>query len=316
MKDKNKLYMLTAVAIVLIGLFIFSGLNEVNFQYNIGKRVPRVIAIVITGGAIAFSSVIFQTVTNNRIVTPSILGLDALYGFIQTFSVFVFGSGSIVMVNGQVNFLVSTLLMVGATLLLYKFLLSKGTVNIFFLLLVGTIFGTLFRSMSTFMQVMIDPNEFDALQAKLFASFTSINTDILLLVVIILLLIFAVIYEDLKQLDVFLLGRDVAINLGLNYDKMSKKLLLVVSILVAISTALVGPITFLGILVVNLSYEMMKSYKHSFIIPCSMLISIIALVGGQFVVERVLNYNSKISIIINFVGGIYFIYLLLKENKN
>ncbi|MGL5353434.1 MAG: iron chelate uptake ABC transporter family permease subunit [Clostridium sp.] len=316
MKDKNKLYILSAVAIVLIGLFIFLGLNEVNFQYNIGKRVPRVIAIVITGGAIAFSSVIFQTVTNNRIVTPSILGLDALYGFIQTFSVFIFGSGSIVMVNGQVNFLVSTLLMIGATLLLYKFLLSKGTVNIFFLLLVGTIFGTLFRSMSTFMQVMIDPNEFDALQAKLFASFTSINTDILLLVVIILLLIFAIIYEDLKQLDVFLLGRDVAINLGLNYDKMSKKLLLVVSVLVAISTALVGPITFLGILVVNLSYEMMKSYKHSFIIPCSILISIIALVGGQFVVERVLNYNSKISIIINFVGGIYFIYLLLKENKN
>ncbi|MGL5086144.1 MAG: iron chelate uptake ABC transporter family permease subunit, partial [Clostridium sp.] len=81
-------------------------------------------------------------------------------------------------------------------------------------------------------------------------------------------------------------------------------------------TALVGPITFLGILVVNLSYEMMKSYKHSFIIPCSILISIIALVGGQFVVERILNYNSKISIIINFVGGIYFIYLLLKQNKN
>ena len=112
------------------------------------------------------------------------------------------------------------------------------------------------------------------------------------------------------------LGREIAINLGINHDKLSKKLLLVVAVLVSISTALVGPITFLGLLVVNLSYQFFKTYKHSYLITGSVLISIIALVGGQFIVERILNFSTTVSIIINFIGGLYFIYLLLKEAKS
>ena len=205
--------------------------------------------------------------------------------------------------------------MILGSMILYKFLLGNGKSNIYFLLLVGTIFGTLFKSLSTFMQVLIDPNDYVVLQSKLFASFTNVNTSILLVVIIILLMIVAFIYDDMKKIDVLHLGRDNSISLGVDYDKISKKLLIVVSILISISTALVGSITFLGILVVNLSYQLIKSYKHKYLIASSILISIIALVGGQFIVERLLNYNTKISIIINFIGGAYFIYLLLKENK-
>lgn len=315
MKDKKKIYILLSIAIFVILLFLFQGLNESNFKYNLYKRIPKVLAIILTGGAIAFSSIIFQTITNNRILTPSILGLDSLYGFLQTLAVFILGASSIVMTNHKVNFIITMTLMILSTLILYKIMFKNGKNNIFFLLLVGTVLGTLFKSLSTFMQVLIDPNEFEALQGKLFASFSNVNTDILLVVVIIMLLIFAFIYDDLKKLDVMLLGRDTSINLGIDYNKLSKKILLVVSVLVSISTALVGSITFLGLIVVNVSYEMFKTFKHSYLILGSMLISIIALVGGQFFVERILNYNSTVSIIINFIGGIYFIYLLLKENK-
>lgn len=316
MKDKKKIYILLALVILATLIFLFQGLNAQNFDYNISKRIPKVMAIIMTGGAIAFSSVIFQTLTNNRILTPSILGLDSLYGFLQTFVVFLFGTSSIVMVNKNVNFLVSVILMVGASLVLYKFLFKKsGKNNIFFLLLVGTVCGTLFKSMSSFMQVLMDPNEFDTLQNKLFASFNRVNVDILLISIIILLLVFAIMYDDIKKLDVLLLGREGAINLGIDYDKFSKKIFLVVTILVSVSTALVGPITFLGVLVANLSYEFIKTYKHTYVITTSILISILALLVGQFVVERILNYNSTVSIIINFIGGVYFIYLLLKESK-
>ncbi|SFB00434.1 iron chelate uptake ABC transporter family permease subunit [Clostridium frigidicarnis] len=315
MKDKKKIYILLFIAIFVILLFLFQGLNENNFKYNLYKRIPKVLAIILTGGAIAFSSIIFQTITNNRILTPSILGLDALYGFLQTLAVFIFGASSIVMTSHKVNFIITMTLMILSTLILYKVMFKNGKNNIFFLLLVGTVLGTLFKSLSTFMQVLIDPNEFEALQGKLFASFSNVNTDILLVVVIIMLLVFAFIYDDLKKLDVMLLGRDTSINLGIDYNKLSKKILLVVSVLVSISTALVGSITFLGLIVVNVSYEMFKTFKHSYLILGAMLISIIALVGGQFFVERILNYNSTVSIIINFIGGIYFIYLLLKENK-
>ncbi|WP_346867819.1 MULTISPECIES: iron chelate uptake ABC transporter family permease subunit [unclassified Clostridium] len=314
--DKKKLYILGIVAVFVIGLFLFEGLNGRNWGYNLSKRIPKVIAIVITGGSIAFSSMIFQTVTNNRILTPSILGLDSLYMFVQTISVFLFGASSIFMINRNVNFMVSVTIMLVGTLVLYKILFKKdGNSNIFFLLLVGTVLGTLFKSMTSFMQVIIDPNEFETLQSKIFASFANVNTDILLISVIALLIIFVLFYDDVKKLDVMLLGRDQAINLGIDFDRFSKKILIVVAVLVSISTALVGQITFLGLLVVNLSYQFLNTYKHSYQITGSILISIIALIAGQFIVERILNFGSTVSIIINFIGGIYFIYLLMKEGK-
>lgn len=314
--DKKKLYILGIVAVFVIGLFLFEGLNSRNWDYNLSKRIPKVIAIAITGGSIAFSSMIFQTVTNNRILTPSILGLDSLYMFVQTISVFLFGASSIFMINRNVNFMVSVTIMLVGTLVLYKILFKKdGNSNIFFLLLVGTVLGTLFKSMTSFMQVIIDPNEFETLQSKMFASFANVNTDILLISVIALLIIFVLFYDDVKKLDVMLLGRDQAINLGIDFDRFSKKILIVVAVLVSISTALVGQITFLGLLVVNLSYQFLNTYKHSYQITGSILISIIALIAGQFIVERILNFGSTVSIIINFIGGIYFIYLLMKEGK-
>lgn len=312
--DRKKLILLGVIALAVVLLFLFQGLNKNNWDYNISKRVPKVIAIIITGGAIAYSSMIFQTVTNNRILTPSVLGLDSLYGFVQTLSVFIFGTSSIVMLNHKVNFGVSVLCMIFASLILYKFMFKKSN-NIYFLLLVGTVLGTLFKTLSTFMQVLIDPNEFEALQTSLYASFNNVNTDILFITIVIVLLIFAFMYDDIKKLDVLLLGRENAINLGINYDKLSKKILVVVAILVSVSTALVGPITFLGILIVNLSYEFFSTYKHSVLIAGASLMGIIALVGGQFIVERILNYTSTVSIIINFIGGAYFLYLLLKESK-
>ncbi|MBE6061778.1 MAG: iron ABC transporter permease [Clostridium sulfidigenes] len=314
--DKKKLYILGIVAVFVIGLFLFEGLNSRNWDYNLSKRIPKVIAIAITGGSIAFSSMIFQTVTNNRILTPSILGLDSLYMFVQTISVFLFGASSIFMINRNVNFMVSVTIMLVGTLVLYKILFKKdGNSNILFLLLVGTVLGTLFKSMTSFMQVIIDPNEFETLQSKMFASFANVNTDILLISVIALLIIFVLFYDDVKKLDAMLLGRDQAINLGIDFDRFSKKILIVVAVLVSISTALVGQITFLGLLVVNLSYQFLNTYKHSYQITGSILISIIALIAGQFIVERILNFGSTVSIIINFIGGIYFIYLLMKEGK-
>lgn len=314
--DKKKLYILGIVALFVIGLFLFEGLNGRNWDYNLSKRIPKVIAIAVTGGSIAFSSMIFQTVTNNRILTPSILGLDSLYMFVQTISVFLFGASSIFMINRNVNFMVSVTIMLVGTLVLYKILFKKdGNSNIFFLLLVGTVLGTLFKSMTSFMQVIIDPNEFETLQSKMFASFANVNTDILLISVIALLIIFVLFYDDVKKLDVMLLGRDQAINLGIDFDRFSKKILIVVAVLVSISTALVGQITLLGLLVVNLSYQFLNTYKHSYQITGSILISIIALIAGQFIVERILNFGSTVSIIINFIGGIYFIYLLMKEGK-
>lgn len=313
---KSKLYILGALIVIFSALFLTVGVNFDHVDYVMSQRIPKLIAIVITGGCIAFSSIIFQTITNNNILTPSVLGLDSLYVLIQTVIVFLLGVESSFITNKSSNFLLSSSLMILASFILYKKLFERSNNNVFFLLLVGMIFGTLFKSMSTFMQVVIDPNEYAALQNSLYASFSNVNTEILMMSVIMIIAIIPFIYDELKMLDVISLGKDHAINLGVNYDKAVKKLIIVVAMLVSISTALVGPITFLGLLVVNVAKQLFKTYKHTYLISASILISILTLVVGQFLVERVFTFTTTISVIINFIGGLYFIYLLLKESKN
>jgi iron complex transport system permease protein len=315
MGHKKKIGILIILALILIVLFLGIGLNNNNWQYALFRRIPKTLAIILTGGTIAFSSMIFQTITNNRILTPSVLGLDSLYMFIQTFVIFTLGSGNITAINKNINFVISFTLMIIFSIFLFKVLLKKENNNIYLLLLVGLIFGTLFQSLSSFMQMLIDPNEFTILQGKMFASFNNVNTGILWISILIIAIIIVCIYDYTNILDALSLGREQAVNLGVNYDKFVQKMLIIIAILVSISTALVGPITFLGLLVVNLSREFLKTYRHSYLITGSVLISIIALIGGQLVMERLMNYNITLSVIINFIGGLYFIYLLLKENK-
>ncbi|MDR7871159.1 MAG: iron chelate uptake ABC transporter family permease subunit [Tissierellaceae bacterium] len=311
---KRKISILIIISVVLIFLFVFLGVNSNNWRYFFSRRVPKVIAIILTGASIAISSLIFQTVTNNRILTPSALGLDSLYVFIQSAVVFLIGSSNPLVANKNMNFALTVIVMIVFSGLLYKVLFTKEKSNIMILLLIGMIFGTLFQSLSSFMQMMIDPNEFLHIQDKMFASFNNVNTNILWISSILITLIGIYSFKFTRILDVLSLGREQAINLGVDYDWTIKRLLLIVSILVSISTALVGPITFLGLLVVNLAREFTSRFEHKFLIVTSILLSVIALVGGQLVVERIFNFGTPISVIINFIGGIYFVNLLLKEN--
>lgn len=315
MHRKQLIGILVLAAIVVITLFLVTNLNINNIDYVLPRRIKKLLAIVLTGSVIAFSTMVFQTITNNRILTPSIIGLDSLYQLIQVTIIFVFGSTNMMVTNKQLNFLLTIGVMVLFSSLLFRVLFKREGQNVFFVLLVGMVFGTLFSSFTTFMQVLIDPNEFLIVQDKMFASFNNVDTDLLLISFVLSGVVIASCYRELRFLDIISLGRDEAINLGVNYEKVVRKFLFMITVLVAISTALVGPVMFLGLLVVNLARELMKTYKHTYLLVSAALISIIALVGGQFLVERVFTFSTTISVIINFVGGLYFIYLLLKESQ-
>ncbi|HEY4550828.1 MAG TPA: iron chelate uptake ABC transporter family permease subunit [Bacillus sp. (in: firmicutes)] len=313
MRNTTKLGILTIITVILIAVFLFTDVKG-SWDYVLSKRTEKIFAMILTGAAIAFSTIVFQTITNNKILTPSIIGLDSLYMLIQTFLVFTLGSTSSLM-NQNINFFISIGLMVLFVGILYKVIFKREGSNLYFLLLIGIIFGTLFESISSFMQVLIDPNEFMRIQDKMFASFNNINTDLLMISLILIILVTLYFLKFIKYLDVLSLGKEHAINLGVDYDRIVKRLLVVVAILISIATALVGPITFLGLLVVNVTYQLFKTYQHKFLIIGSILVSIISLVGGQLIVERVFTFSTTLSVIVNFIGGVYFIYLLLKQSK-
>ncbi|MBS3681468.1 iron chelate uptake ABC transporter family permease subunit [Ornithinibacillus massiliensis] len=315
MAYRKKTIILAIVAIALTVLYVLYDLKG-NVGYILPRRIIKVLAIVLTGGAIAFATTVFMTITNNRILTPSVLGLDSLYMLIQTFIIFVFGSNSLIMMNSSINYLVSIAAMIVFSLLLYQFLFKGEKNNIYFLLLIGMILGTFFNSFTSFFEVLIDPNEFMVAQDRGFASINNVNKDLVYISIGIIVLVLLYFIRFYKYLDVIALGKDDAVNLGVSYDYVIKRLLIIVSILTAVATALIGPITFLGLLVVNITYEFLKTYRHLYILLASVFISIIALVGGQFIVEKIFTFQTTISVIINFIGGAYFLYLLLKENRS
>ncbi|HEH4036214.1 TPA: iron chelate uptake ABC transporter family permease subunit [Campylobacter jejuni] len=310
---RKKMLILSFLTLNMIGIFIFVGLNGFD-EYALKSRFLQIAAIIIVAICIAVSTVIFQTLCNNKILTPAIIGLDSLYMLLQSALIFSFGAANLSVYKNDINFLITLVCMVVFSLGLYKILFSSDR-SIYLIMLLGLVFGTLFSTLSSFFEVLIDPDEFMVIQGRMFASFDNIAFDVLILAYIISFLSFIWIFRYMKFLDPLNLGKDLAINLGINYQKISKQLMIIIAILTSISTALVGPITFLGLLVVNITYELFKTAKHSILLSACILISILALLGGVFFVSRVFDYNATISVVINFLGGIYFIYLVLKRNK-
>lgn len=313
-RNAMKILILVVIAALSITGYLFYNIQG-GFSYAFPRRVMRVCAMIITAIAIAYATIMFQTVTRNRILTPSMIGVDSMYEVVQTVIFFFLGSASVFVVDRYLNFGTAIIAMVLFALLLYRFLFRADKYPIFLLLLAGMIIGTLLGSLVSFLQVIIDPIEYLSLQGKLFASFSNVKSELVGIAAVILILCFLYGARMMRDLDVMNLGRETAMNLGVNYDRMVLKVLILASILIATSTALVGPITFLGLIVSNLAYQFLVTYRHSVLILGASLFSIIALVGGQFLVQYIFDLETTLSVIINFVGGVYFIYLLLKESR-
>lgn len=314
-KGLKKNFLITILLLLIVAaLYLFYNMGS-SWEFALRLRGVKVVAMLIVSCCVAYSSVAFQTLTNNRILTPSIMGFESVYLLIQTVIVFMYGDLSFQVLSSFDNFLLSVLGMIGFAFLLYILIYKKGKDNLYLLLLVGIILGTLFNSLSSFMQLLIDPSDYFIVQGKMFATFNKINRDLLWPSAIVLVVLLIVGFRTAKYLDVLALGRDQAINLGLNYNRMVQFFLVIIAILVSISTALVGPITFLGLLVTNLTYELFKTHRHSVIIAACCLVTAVTLLSGQFVMERLLHLSIPVSAIINLLGGLYFMFLLLRVKK-
>ncbi|MCD8901532.1 iron chelate uptake ABC transporter family permease subunit [Staphylococcus gallinarum] len=312
---KKKLLILIALTVIVGVIYSIVGIDFEIFQYQFSSRLRKLILMILVGGAIAASVVIFQAITTNRLLTPSIMGLDAVYMFVKVLLVFAFGVQSVLVTNLYLNFIITLVVMVVFSLLLFQGIFKIGDVSVYFILLVGVILGTFFKSITGFLELIINPEDYLAVQSAMFANFDASNSKLVTLCGIILIVLIIVTVLLIPYLDVLLLGRDQAINLGVSYKTLTRLLLILVAILVSISTALVGPITFLGLLTVNLAHEMMRTYEHKYILPATICISWLSLFIAQAVVENLFEATTQVSIIIDLIGGSYFIYLLIKRRN-
>lgn len=303
--------LLGVLALAAVAAFMTLGARG-SWSFVLSFRGQKLAALVLIAVAIAVSTVLFQTITGNRILTPSIMGFDALYALVQTVIVFLIGAGATSAFDPRLMFAGNVAVMVLFSLLLYRFLFSGGTRSLHLLMLVGIVFGVFFRSLSGFLQRIIDPNEFVVLQDRLFASFNSVDTGLLGIAALGMAAVAVAMARAFHTFDVLSLGRETAIGLGVDYKRATTAILVMVAVLVSISTALVGPVTFFGLLVANLAYLVVPSGKHRHVLPAAALIAVITLVGGQVILERVFAFDTALSIVIEFAGGLFFILYLVR----
>ncbi|HCO62842.1 MAG TPA: CRISPR-associated protein Cas5 [Clostridiales bacterium] len=306
------LVLLAAAAYLLVGVNVS---NEKLFWYAMRLRAPKLLVMLVTAFAIGGASIVFQSIIQNTIVTPCLLGMNSLYTLIHTAVVFVAGSGSILAVNANLSFAVDLVLMGVAAMVIYGYLFHKTRHNVLYVLLIGTVLTSFFGSIQNTLTRVMDPNEYDALLSTLVASFSNVNAEILLLAVMLLAGIVVVFRKDLALLNVITLGRNQAINLGVDYDRCIRRLLLAVTLSIAVATAMVGPVSFMGLIIANLSRQLLRTYRHSQLILGAALFGMFTLVGGQMVVEHLFHYAVPVSVFITVGGGIYFLYLLLTNRR-
>lgn len=300
--------LLSALAFLLIGL-------KGNIAFVLELRLLKLAALAQVGVAIAISTVIFQTVTGNRILTPSVMGLDALYLFGQMLMVFLLGGVGYVGLDPQVKFAVEVLLLMAlASGLLLPML--KRRLDMGLMLLAGVVFGVLFRSLYSLLARLIDPNDFAVAQTASFANFNAVRTDLLAFAAVVTVLAAILAWRARHVLDVVSLRPDAATGLGVNWAASVTGLLLLVSALVAVSTALVGPVAFFGLLVAALAERLVVTRRHARLLPAAALTGITVLVGGQTLFQHGFGSATALGVVIEFFGGLVFLLLLVLGSRS
>ena len=308
------LRLVVVLVLVLAAGGVFLVINAFDPLLVLPYRLPSLGALVCVGWASGVSTVMFQTVTGNRILTPSVLGLDALYALLQVVLLLMLGAVGFSSLPDPWAFVLTLVVMIGVSVTFMGAVLGARR-SVTTLVLLGVVLGTFLRSGTTFIQRLLAPNDFLVLQDRLFASFGSVNPDLLVLSLALTAVVSILAIRELRALDIVALGPDVATALGIDHRRVSRRVMVMVAVLVSVSTALVGPIMFLGLLVAHLAYWAAGTNRHVITVPMSALVAMLVLIVGQTVLAHVLDADNILSVIIEFLGGLTLIVLIISSRR-
>ncbi|MCO1340038.1 enterobactin ABC transporter permease [Kocuria polaris] len=309
-----RIAIIAALVVVASACFLLMFIRG-SFEFAFERRLTMWGAMVVVAFTQGVGTVVFHTVTHNRILTPSIMGFDSIYTLMQTVLVTVFGGLFLVNADGVPMLLGQTAAMVLFATVLYRWLFSGKFGSLYILLLVGVVFGMAFDSISIFLQRLLNPTDYDMLSVELMGRMSSVDATYLPWAFAVCAAVGWVLWSRRFRLDVLLLGRDAAQSLGINHKRELTAMLIVIAVMVAFSTALAGPMTFFGFIVATLAYQVAGTHEHRFVMPMAFLLGLFTLVAGQFVLQHVFYASGFLTVIIEFVGGALFLLILLRKGK-
>lgn len=281
-------------------------------QKLLDLRMGKIGPMIVVGFAVGIATIVFQTVTKNRILTPNIMGIDALFELIQTVLIFFLGAAAVAEIAPPLLFSLETVLLLGLASFLFYWVFIKAKRSLYSLALVGIITGIFFRSVSSLFQRLIDPQEYLIVRDRSMARFEIVEPSLFAATVAMCVVAIAIIWVFRYRLDLLTLGKYQSISLGLSYSPVVLTLLVCCAVLVSATTALVGPLTFLGLLVSNIAISLAATHKHAWLLPITGIIGAATLVTAQFVLERVMGMGTVVTVVIELAGGLLFLLTILK----
>lgn len=285
-----------------------------NFRGIVGRSFPALIGMMGSGFLIAVVSLSFQTITESKILTPSMIGFDAIFVITQTLIIFLLGTNTTLITNPFINYAITAGAMVTISFFMYRTVLRRGKNNMIFLLMFGLVLSGILSSGTRYLLRMMEAYEFGHVQAIVNVTINNMRESIIYMVMPLMVLLSGVILFRHRTYNVMTLGAKQARGLGVDYEKELHFNLILIAIGMSLVTALIGPLAFLGLLAVNFARMVLKTHRHLPLFLVSGLTAAIALVLGQTIVE-LLEGQIPITVIINLVGCSYIFYYIIKDNK-
>lgn len=304
---------LFALLLALTYLLFDSGLDT---DFILPNRLVKLLAMLTGGIAVACSTICFQTITENRILTPAIMGYESVYLLWQALLVLVFGLNSPLLQDLQLNFVCSTLVLLGYSWMLQRMLFNRSQQDIWQMLWYGLVFSLVGSSLTQFFQYSSSPAEFSLLSQYSLATFQRAELQQTLVAALLTLWVASRIWRQRHQLDVLQLGAAQAATLGVQRSLLLQQQLALIAILVAISTSLLGPTAFFGILIANLSAAFSRSQSHRHRLPVAAVCAVLLFLLAQLLVEHLFNFKTSVGLLLQLCCGGYFLMFLIKQRAS
>lgn len=281
-------------------------------------RLPRVLLAALTGATLGVSGTLMQGLFRNPIVEPGLAGTSA--GAALGASLWFVLGGTTLGVIGWLGALAGPLLAcIGAlvaTLIVYRVSSSFGRVNVFTLLLAGIAVNAVCGAGTGFMSYIARDPQARNITFWNLGTFTTADWRAVILVLIAFVLCFVLALRDARALNALMLGEDEAALLGIDPRALVRRLLIVNTVMVAVATAMVGVIAFVGLVIPHV-LRLARSSSYTWLIPASALLGALTMSIVDVVARLVIApAELPIGIITAIVGAPVFLGILLREQRH
>ena len=285
-----------------------AGIDSVESVVTLQLRLPRVLAAALAGGALAVAGVAFQGLTRNPLAEPAVLGVSsgAAFGVVvaQTFGL---GLSALETLGVTTFAFVGALLAAGAV---YVIAVVPGGLSIQTLLLSGVIVGIFFTSAITVLISLVDFNRLGGVVHWLLGNLAPIPAASLALFAGLALAGFWLILRHARELNLLALGEEAAAQLGVDTERLKRRVFLAAALLTGTVVAFTGPIGFVGLVVPHVLRGVLGQ-DNRLLVPSALVGGGIFLLVADTLARNLISpAELSVGVITSFCGAPVFVYLL------